>query len=79
MEQAWRLRETALCHIDLGDLEAAEQALRQALKMYEAAKAPHQIATTAAYLGDVLRELGRTDEAVEVYRAGLAEVEDLAV
>jgi tetratricopeptide (TPR) repeat protein len=79
MEQAWRLREAALCHIDIGDSEAAHELLHEALEIYRTAKAPDQVATTAAYLGDVLRALGRTEEAVGVYRAALAQVEDLAV
>jgi tetratricopeptide (TPR) repeat protein len=79
LDQAWRLRETGLCHMDLKDAKKAETLLRQAMAMYRKAKSPAQVATTAAYLGDVLRLLGKHDEAFKVYREALAEVEDLAV
>ena len=78
IEQGWRLREVGLCHMDLGDHERAEGPLREALTMYRQAHAPSQVATTSAYLGDVLSRLGRPEEAAKVYREGLAAVEDLA-
>ena len=58
-------------------MRGAEGPLREALEMYRDARAPSQVATTAAYLGDALSSLGRPDEAAHVYREGLAEVEDL--
>jgi tetratricopeptide (TPR) repeat protein len=79
LEQAWRLRETGLSHLDLGELEGAEEGFRAALEIYKEAETPSQVATTAAYLGDVLNKLGRHEESADVYRAGLAQVEDLAV
>ena len=79
IEQAWRLREEGLCFTDIDDWDQAEALLRRSLAIYRHAKAPEQIATTAAYLGDVLLRLGRADEAADVYRVGLTEVEDLAV
>lgn len=77
IEQGWRLRQEALCHIDLGEHEVAKGGLRAALEMYREAEVPGQIATTSAYLGDVLVAEGRGDEAVTIYREGLARVEDL--
>jgi tetratricopeptide (TPR) repeat protein len=79
LEQAWRVREMGLCHMDLEDPKRAERLLRQAMTIYREAKSPNHIATTAAYLGDALRLLGRTDEALRVYREGLTAVEDMAV
>jgi uncharacterized protein HemY len=60
-------------------LEGAEEGFRAALEIYKEAETPSQVATTAAYLGDVLNKLGRHEESADVYRAGLAQVEDLAV
>jgi tetratricopeptide (TPR) repeat protein len=79
LEQAWRLREAGLCYIELKDLEAAEHQLRASLDVYKEAAAPTALATTTAYLGDVLRERGLVEDAISVYREGLAGVEDLAV
>jgi hypothetical protein len=58
---------------------SAEPLLRQALDIYQGAGAADQVATTAGLLGDVLVELGRSDEALSVYRDGLDAVEDLAI
>jgi tetratricopeptide (TPR) repeat protein len=79
MEQAWRLRELGLAYNDMGECDRAEEMLRRAMTIYREAGSPQAIATTAGYLGDVLKKVGRDDEAFEVYRVGLAEVEDLAI
>jgi tetratricopeptide (TPR) repeat protein len=79
LEQAWRHREAGLCYLASKDFEAAERELRASLAIYQGAEAPTAVATTTAYLGDVLRERGLVDDAMEVYRQGLAGVEDLAV
>jgi tetratricopeptide (TPR) repeat protein len=79
LERAWNLREAALCYVDLEEPAIAEPLLRDALEMYRDAGAGVHLATTAAYLGDVLVRLGRAEEAMSVYREGLSEVEDLAV
>lgn len=79
MEVAWATREAGLCQIAIGNLESAEELLREALVIYREAGSPAQIATTSAYLGDVLQKVGKAEEAIEIYRQGLAKVEDLAV
>lgn len=79
LEKAWALREAGLCYMDLDQLELAEDHLRRSLTVYRTADVPAAIATTAAYLGDVLVKLGRAKEGAETYRSGLTRVEDLAV
>lgn len=79
MEAAWALRERALCELARKDTEAAEKLLRKSLKLYRESGSPEQIATTSAYLGDVLAKRGRPEEALKIYRQGLEKVEDLAV
>ena len=79
LEQGWRFRETGLCYLDLEQPDPAVKALRAALQIYREASSPAQVATTAAYLGDALTRLGHHDEAGEVYRSGLAEIEDLTL
>ena len=79
LEEAWRLREIGLCHLAQNDASEAESYLRSALEIYRRAAAPSQIATTAAYLSDALRALGRLEDAADASRSGLAEIEDLAL
>lgn len=79
MEVAWALRERALCETVRGEMNAAAKLLQRSLKLYRESGSPEQIATTSAYLGDVLTKQGRADEALKIYRAGLEKVEDLAV
>lgn len=79
MESAWALRERALCEIATDELANAEKLLKRSLKIYRGGGSPEQIATTSAYLGDVLTKQGRAEEALKIYRQGLEKVEDLAV
>jgi tetratricopeptide (TPR) repeat protein len=79
MENAWRLREAGLCHMILEDLNVAEDELQAALAIYKEAGSPIAVATTGAYLGDVLRKRDRVEDALDVYRGVLTGVEDLAV
>lgn len=79
MEVGWALRERALCNIATGQLASAEKLLKKSLKIYREGGSPEQIATTSAYLGDVLTKQGRGEEALKIYRQGLEKVEDLAV
>lgn len=79
MEVAWALRERALCDIATDQLANAEKLLKKSLKIYRETGSPEQIATTSAYLGDVLVKQGRSEEANKIFRRGLEKVEDLAV
>ncbi|MEA2433299.1 MAG: hypothetical protein QOG54_756 [Actinomycetota bacterium] len=79
LDNAWAFREKGLCYMELGDPKRAERMLRKALAMHREAKSPNQAATTAAYLGDALRAMGRPDEAFRVYREALADLENLAI
>lgn len=76
-EHAWSRREAGLSHRALNDLDRAKDAFMEALELYRAANAATAIATTAGLVGDVLVELDRTDEALTIYRTGLAAIEDL--
>jgi len=90
LDDAWRLeRESASTQLpvadayrlrgliarDTGDFAAAERALRAAYESFLAAEAGPIAASTARLLGDLLREAGRLDEAIEVYRSGLEAAE----
>jgi tetratricopeptide (TPR) repeat protein len=90
LDDAWRLeRESATTQLpvadayrlrgliarDAGDLAEAERALRTAYESFLASEAGPIAASTARLLGDLLREAGRLDEAIEVYRSGLEAAE----
>jgi tetratricopeptide (TPR) repeat protein len=90
LDDAWRLeRESATTQLpvadayrlrgliarDAGDLAEAERALRAAYESFLVAEAGPIAASTARLLGDLLREAGRLDEAIEVYRSGLEAAE----
>ena len=90
LDDAWRLeRESASTQLpvadayrlrgliarDAGDLVEAERALRSAYESFLASEAGPVAASTARLLGDLLREAGRLDEAIEVYRSGLEAAE----
>lgn len=90
LEDAWRLdrgdgsaslavadayRLKGLIARDTGDACTAERALRRAFADFRTAGASPLAANTARVLGDLLREGGRQGEAIDVYRAGLAAVE----
>ena len=62
----------AVCHFNLGDLEEAEKALREALKLRPAYAEAH------SNLGNTLKGLGRVREAVAHYREALRIVPDYA-
>lgn len=70
---AYRLR--GLIARDAGDHDAAEKALRSAYESFLRAEAGPIAASTARLLGDLLREAGRLDEAIDIYRSGLAAFE----
>jgi tetratricopeptide (TPR) repeat protein len=70
---AYRLR--GLIARDAGDHAAAERALRSAYDSFLRAEAGPVAASTARLLGDLLREAGRLDEAIDVYRSGLEAAE----
>ncbi len=73
---AYRLR--GLIARDADDHDAAEKALRSAYESYLQAEAGPIAASTARLLGDLLREAGRLDEAIDVYRSGLEAAEKMA-
>jgi hypothetical protein len=58
--------------LDAGDLPTAEESLRRAFGAFVESEAGPLAARTARVLGDLLRDLGRLGDAVEVYRSGLA-------
>lgn len=74
--EAHRLR--GLIAQDAGEIELAERSLRIALRLSAEAEAGPHTARTARLLGDLLRELGRDGEAIEVYREGLIGAEEFA-
>ncbi len=74
--EAYRLR--GLIAQDAGDAELAEHSLRTALRLSVEAEAGPHTARTARLLGDLLRELERDGEAIEVYREGLIGAEEFA-
>lgn len=90
LDDAWRLeRESASTQLavadayrlrgliarDAGDHAAAERALRSAYESYLSAEAGPVAASTARLLGDLLREAGQLDAAIDVYRRGLEAAE----
>lgn len=90
LDDAWRLeRESASTQLpvadayrlrgliarDAGDREEAERSLRSAYESFLRAEAGPVAASTARLLGDLLREAGRLDEAIDVYRSGLEAAE----
>ncbi len=89
LEDAWRLeRESPTTTLPLadahhvrgliargaGDTAVAEEALREALKLFRHADAGPDAARTAYVLGDLLHDRGNDTEAIAVYRDGLAAV-----
>jgi tetratricopeptide (TPR) repeat protein len=70
---AYRLR--GVIARDAGDQAGAEEALRKAFESFLRSEAGPMAASTARLLGDLLREAGRLDEAIEVYRSGLEAAE----
>lgn len=70
-------RELGLCHLALGDRSAAIKAWRRALKDFTALGDYQETAATAKLLGDHLAKMGETEEALEVFRLGVASVEEL--
>lgn len=58
----WALRERGLCAIGMGELANAEKLLKKSLKIYREGGPLQQIATTSAYLGDVVAKQGRAEE-----------------
>jgi transcriptional regulator with XRE-family HTH domain len=70
---AYRLR--GLIARDAGDNAEAEHSLRRAFDSFLQAEAGPLAASTARLLGDLLRGSGQLDDAIDVYRAGLAAAE----
>ncbi|MFI6380948.1 tetratricopeptide repeat protein [Streptomyces sp. NPDC050658] len=56
---------------DDGDTEAAERHYRSALPLLQQADAAGDLADLCRLLGDLLRRLGRVEEALDTYRTGL--------
>lgn len=89
LEDAWRLDESDAPELslaeahrlrgiiaqDAGDLPLAERSLRQAMELCVRAEAGPHTAHTARLLGDLLRDTGRHEEALGVYRDGLVAAE----
>lgn len=78
LELAWTRREAGLCHLDLDEPKKAHEQFEAALKLYAETNSPIAVATTSALVGDALVRLGKTKQALSVYRDGLSAVEDLA-
>jgi tetratricopeptide (TPR) repeat protein len=71
------LTRAAELYLLRGTPPAALEALQRGLTLAEASKAPHLERELAGLLGDLLRDLQRTDDAMVVYRRALAlSVED---
>ncbi len=88
LDDAWRLEGTSevlglaeahrlkgIISYDKGEVEVAEQALRTALELCVNAEAGPHTAHTARLLGDLLRDTGRSEEALQIYREGLIAAE----
>ncbi|MGH3713274.1 MAG: tetratricopeptide repeat protein [Micromonosporaceae bacterium] len=88
LDDAWRLegrsdtialaeahRLKGIIAYDKGDVKVAEASLREALQLCINAEAGPHTAHTARLLGDLLRDTGRADEALQVYRDGLVAAE----
>ncbi|MEM1203375.1 MAG: serine/threonine-protein kinase [Acidobacteriota bacterium] len=71
---ATTLNNLGTTHYDLGDFAAAERAMRESLDLLEALGAGSSMiaASVANNLARALKESGRTDEAIPLYRRALA-------
>lgn len=74
--EAHRLRGM-IAH-DAREIDLAERSLRTALRLSKGAEAGPHTARTARLLGDLLRESGRDNEAIDIYREGLVAAEEFA-
>ncbi|MGH3655918.1 MAG: helix-turn-helix domain-containing protein [Micromonosporaceae bacterium] len=94
LDDAWRLADSETTEVialaeahrlrgiiayDSGDTELAESSLRVAFRLCTQAEAGPHTAHTARLLGDLLKDAGRTDEALTVYRDGLVAAEHPSV
>lgn len=74
IEAAEALRERGMASAELGDDAAAAIEWGRALELFEQAGHREEAAKTARLLGDHLRNMGKLDVAVDVYRRGLEAV-----
>ena len=73
LAEAHRLR--GIIAYEAGDRELAERSYRVSLRLCLRAEAGPDTARTARLLGDLLRESGRGEEALQIYRDGLLAAE----
>lgn len=76
-ETAEAKREAGLCAQAAGMNDEALTYWRDALALYKDAGDQAESAKTATFIGDLLMEMGRTDEAAAAYREGLSAMGEL--
>lgn len=75
IEKAFNERELGLC-LAPTEAKAAESYLKRAVDLYRISRDATELATTFKALGELYMTLGRTDEAFEALKDGIAAVEE---